>query len=276
MSFRVSFRMNEKARARGRTVGVLTAGVLAAVALPACGGSDGGAADGGGDAAPDRTLTVYAAASLTGPFEQIAADFEASHDGVDVELSFAGSSDLVAQIQQGAPADMFASADTANMDKLVADDLLAGSPTDFAANTLMIAVPPGNPAGVASLADLAGEDLNLVLCAPEVPCGAAAERVAEAAGLALSPVSEEQSVTDVLNKVITGEADAGLVYVTDVRAAGDQVEGIDIPEADSAVNVYPIATLAGSAQPELAQELVEEVLGSDGQQVLADAGFAAP
>lgn len=264
--------MNGNVRARGRLAGVTTAAVLTAWALAACGGSDGGR---GGDA-PDRTLTVYAAASLTNPFEQIAADFEAAHEGVDVELSFAGSSDLVAQIQQGAPADVLASADTANMDKLVADDLVTGSPTDFAANTLVIAVPPGNPAGVTSLADLAADDLNLVLCAPEVPCGAAAERIEAAAGLTFSPVSEEQSVTDVLNKVITGEADAGLVYVTDVRAAGDQVEGIEFPEADDAVNVYPVAALRDSAQPELAQEFVEAVLGPDGQRVLADAGFAAP
>jgi molybdate transport system substrate-binding protein len=162
------------------------------------------------------------------------------------------------------------------MDKLVADDLVTGPPTDFAANTLMIAVPPGNPAGVASLADLAADDLNLVVCAPEVPCGAATERLEATAGLAFSPVSEEQSVTDVLNKVITGEADAGLVYVTDVRTAGNQVEGIGFPEADDAVNVYPVSVLSGGAQPELAQEFVEAVLGPAGQQVLSDAGFAAP
>ena len=256
---------------RRLTTGAPAAGILIVGMLSACSGS----AD-GGDATTDRTLTVYAAASLTSTFEEIAADFEAAHDGVSVELSFAGSSDLVAQIQQGAPADVFASADTANMDKLAADGLLAGTPASFAANTLMIAVPPGNPADVASLADLAGADLNLVVCAPDVPCGAATERVEQAAGLSFSPVSEEQSVTDVLNKVITGEADAGLVYVTDVRSAGDQVEGIEFPESAGAVNVYPIAALGGSTQPELAQEFVEAVLGPDGQKVLADAGFAAP
>ncbi|MFC8799661.1 molybdate ABC transporter substrate-binding protein [Promicromonospora sp. NPDC057138] len=259
--------------AYARIAALTTAGVLAACALTACGGPDGGNAEG---ATSDRTLTVYAAASLTSAFEQIAADFEAAHEGVDVELSFAGSSDLVAQIQQGAPADVFASADTTNMDKLVADDLVTGSPTDFASNTLTIAVPPDNPAGVTSLADLAADDLNLVVCAPEVPCGAATERVEAAAGLTFSPVSEEQSVTDVLNKVITGEADAGLVYVTDVRGAGDRVEGIDFPESDDAINVYPVSALRDSAQPELAQEFVEAVLGPEGQRVLADAGFAGP
>lgn len=269
----MTFRMNRYAHGRRLTTGVLAAGILVVGMLSACSGQ---ADADGGDTPSDRTLTVYAAASLTSTFEQIAADFEAAHDGVSVELSFAGSSDLVAQIQQGAPADVFASADTANMDKLAADDLLAGTPADFAANTLMIAVPPGNPAGVASLADLAADDLNLVVCAPEVPCGAATERVEQAGGISFSPVSEEQSVTDVLNKVITGEADAGLVYVTDVRAAGDQVEGIEFPESDDVVNVYPVASLEGSAQPELAQEFVEAVLGPDGQEVLSDAGFAAP
>jgi molybdate transport system substrate-binding protein len=273
MKLRMKFRLGRHTHRHRLVVGALTTGLLAAGTLSACSGPPG--ADGG--AAPsDRTLTVYAAASLTSTFERIAADFEAAHDGVSVELSFAGSSDLVAQIQQGAPADVFASADTANMDKLAADDLLAGTPADFAANTLMIAVPPGNPAGVGSLADLASDDLNLVVCAPKVPCGAATERVERAGGVAFSPVSEEQSVTDVLNKVITGEADAGLVYVTDVRAAGNQVEGIEFPESDDVVNVYPVSALEGSAQPELAQEFVEAVLGPEGQQVLSDAGFAAP
>lgn len=265
--------MNGYTPRRRLMVGALAAGLLAGVTLAACSGPP---RPDGGDAPPDRTLTVYAAASLTSTFEQIATDFEAAHDGVTVELSFAGSSDLVAQLQQGAPADVFASADTKNMDKLAADGLLAGTPTDFAANTLMIAVPPGNPAGVASLADLAADDLNLVVCAPEVPCGAATERVERAGGVSFSPVSEEQSVTDVLNKVITGEADAGLVYVTDVRAAGDQVEGIEFPESGDAVNVYPVSALEGSTQPELAQEFVEAVLSPDGQKVLSDAGFAAP
>ena len=262
--------MNKKTRPGRPVAGLLMSGVLAAGTLTACSGQDGAGA------ASERTLTVYAAASLTSTFEQLAADFEAAHEGVDVELSFAGSSDLVAQIQQGAPADVFASADTTNMDKLAAEDLLAGPPTDFAANTLVIVVPPGNPAAVTSLTDLVGDDLNLVVCAPEVPCGAATERVEGAAGLSFSPVSEEQSVTDVLNKVITGEADAGLVYVTDVRAAGDQVEGLEFPESDDAINVYPVSALGDSEQPELAQEFVDTVLSPAGQQVLADAGFVAP
>ncbi|MFI2296814.1 molybdate ABC transporter substrate-binding protein [Isoptericola sp. NPDC019571] len=245
------------------------AAALAVTALAGCG------APASGDDGGTTTLTVFAAASLKGSFEDLAEQFEAAHDGVDVQLSFAGSSDLVAQIQQGAPADVFASADTANMDKLVGDDLVT-DPRDFATNTLEIAVPPGNPAGVESLQDLASPDVKLLLCAPEVPCGAASAKVADAAGLDLRPVSEEQSVTDVLGKVIAGEADAGLVYVTDVAAAGDDVEGVELPEASEAVNTYPIAPVADAEQAELAQEFVDLVLSDDGRRTLAGFGFAAP
>jgi molybdate transport system substrate-binding protein len=223
-----------------------------------------------------KTLTVYAAASLTSSFEEMGKKFEADHDGVKVRFSFGGSSDLVAQLQQGAPADVFASADTANMDKATADDLVEGDPVDFATNTLEIAVPPDNPAGVASLKDLAKPGTRVVVCAAEVPCGAAAKAVEHASGVQIRPVSEEQSVTDVLNKVTTGEADAGLVYVTDVQAAGDKVKGITIPQSSSVVNTYPIGALADSKNAELAQDFIDLVTGEAGQQVLADAGFAKP
>lgn len=247
---------------------------LLALLLPltSCGGDDESSA---GEDGGTTTLTVYAAASLTATFEQIAEDFEAEHDGVEVELSFGGSSDLVTQITEGAQADVFASAATANMDDLVAADLTGVEPQDFATNVLEIAVPPGNPAGVQSLQDLGG-DLNLVVCAPEVPCGAAAATVAEVGGVTLSPVSEEQSVTDVLAKVTSGEADAGLVYVTDVTAAGDEVEGIEFPESAEVVNTYPIAPVAESDHADLAQQFVDFVLGGSGQSVLQDAGFGAP
>src|SRR5699024_8040309 len=194
--------------------------------------------------------------------------FEASHEGVSVQFNLAGSSTLVGQIRQGAPADVFASANPSTMDRLTDAGLAAADPVDFTTNTLMIAVPAGNPAGVEDLSSLTAEDLNLVVCAPEVPCGAATETVAEAAGLELAPVSEEQSVTDVLNKVTTGEADAGLVYVTDVAKAGDAVEGIAVPEAQEAVNVYPITTVKDSENPELGQEFVDLVNGEEGQEVL--------
>lgn len=252
-----------------RWAGLAGALVLAA-AVSGCGGDDSGS-----DAEQGTTLTVFAAASLTGAFEQLGQEFEADHAGVDVQLSFAGSSDLVAQIQGGAPADVFASADEATMEKLTADDLV-GTPEAFATNVLEIAVPPGNPAGVATLQDLTKPGLNLVVCAPEVPCGAAAQQVAESAGLTLTPVSEEQSVTDVLNKVTSGEADAGLVYVTDVKAAGDDVEGITFPESAGVANVYPIATVTDSTNADLAQEFVDLVLGDDGRSVLAGFGFGRP
>jgi molybdate transport system substrate-binding protein len=182
----------------------------------------------------------------------------------------------VEQIRQGAPADVFASADTATMDKLVASGLQGADPVAFAANTLMIAVPAGNPAAVTALESLTEADLNLVVCAPEVPCGAATETVEEVAGLEFAPVSEEQSVTDVLNKVTSGEADAGLVYATDVMKAGDAVEGIAFPEAADAVNTYPITTVKDAANAELGQEFVDLVTGETGQQLLAGYGFARP
>jgi molybdate transport system substrate-binding protein len=250
-----------------------TAAALVLLAgVSACGGGDSSSGDGGGD----TTLTVYAAASLTSTFEEIGKEFEKAHDGVKVEFSFAGSSDLVAQIQQGAPADVFASADTANMEKLTADDLIGSGPENFASNTLEIAVPPDNPADIASLQDLTKPGVNLVICAPEVPCGAATQKVADAAGLTFKPVSEEQSVTDVLNKVGTGEADAGLVYVTDVKAATDTVKGITFPDSKDAVNIYPIGTTADSKNADLAQEFMDLVLGDTGQSILEEAGFAKP
>jgi molybdate transport system substrate-binding protein len=244
---------------------VLAAAVLA-VGLTACG--DG----------PDEgtTITVFAASSLTDTFEEIGHRFEAEHHGVTVEFSFGGSSDLVTQIQGGAPADVFASADEATMAKAANDELTATRPEIFATNTLTIAVQKDNPRGVEGLADLGGGDLDVVVCAPEVPCGAATTKVEKSSGIDVRPVSEEQNVTDVLNKVIAGEADAGLVYVTDVIAAGDRVTGVELDEAGSAVNVYPIATVGAGDEAALAQEFVDLVLGPAGQAVLQQAGFGKP
>ena len=219
-------------------------------------------------------ITVYAAASLQNTFTQIGADFEKANPGTSVRFSFAGSSDLVAQIQQGAPADVFAPADTANMGKVTAESLTTAEPVVFASNTLEIAVPPGNPAKITTFADLARPDLKVVLCAPAVPCGSAAAKVEEAAGVDVRPVSEEQSVTDVMGKVRAGEADAGLVYVTDVRSAGDAVQGISFPESSAAVNSYPVAVLKATRNVAVANAFVEAVTGAGGQQVLAAAGFA--
>jgi molybdate transport system substrate-binding protein len=254
---------------------VLTAVLALALPFAACGSdSDGDKADGSGG--KTTTLTVYAAASLTATFEEIGKKFEAEHDNVVVEFDFGGSSDLVTQIQEGAPADVFASADTANMDKLVDADLAGDDPGNFATNTLEVATPPDNPAGVASFQDLAKKGLQLVVCAPEVPCGAATQTMADNLGVTLKPVSEEQSVTDVLAKVTSGEADAGVVYVTDVTAAGDAVTGVTFPESGDVVNTYPIAPVEGTDESDLAAEFVQFVLGDTGQGILADAGFGQP
>ncbi|MFW5469238.1 molybdate ABC transporter substrate-binding protein [Knoellia sp. CPCC 206435] len=225
---------------------------------------------------PERTLTVFAAASLQESFEAIGAAFERSHPGVTVRFGFGGSSGLVAQLADGAPADVLATANAATMDRAAAEGLVPDVPTRFATNRLQIVVPRDNPAGVGSLADLANPGTAVVLCAPAVPCGAAGVAVERAAGIDIRPVSEEQSVTDVLGKVRSGEADAGLVYVTDVRAAGGEVTGLDFPQAAEAVNTYPIAALEDATDEGLAGEFVAAVVGAEGQRVLRSAGFAAP
>ena len=227
-------------------------------------------------AALEGTITVFAAASLTGTFTELAAQFEAAHPGTTVTLNFAGSADLVTQITEGAPADVFASADLKNMTKITDAALNESEPENFATNVLEIATPPGNPGGVTDFASLADPDLKVVVCAPEVPCGAAAATVETATGVELTPVSEESSVTDVLGKVVSGEADAGLVYVTDVAAAGDTVEGIEFDEASEAVTTYPIVALTGSDAPDVAAAFTAFVAGPDGQAVLAAAGFGKP
>jgi molybdate transport system substrate-binding protein len=227
-------------------------------------------------ASPEGSITVFAAASLTGTFTELAAEFEAEHPGVTVELDFAGSSDLVTQITEGAPADVFASADEKTMAELTESGLVdPAAPVDFATNVLQIAVPPTNPAGVGALADIAQPGVATVVCAPQVPCGAATAAVEAAAGVDIAPVSEESSVTDVLGKVRSGEADAGLVYVTDVVAAGDSVLGIAFPESAQAVNVYPIAPVAGSRNLEAGRAFIDFVTGTDGRAVLEAAGFGA-
>jgi molybdate transport system substrate-binding protein len=252
-----------------RRVLAATAAALLALTVAGCGSSE----DKG---AGTTTITVYAAASLTEAFTEIGKEFEADHHGVKVAFSFGGSSDLVEQIQQGAPADVFASADETNMGKLVTAGLQGEDAQDFASNTLEIATPPDNPADISSFADLAKKGVKLVVCAAEVPCGSAAQKVAQAAGITLKPVSEEQSVKDVLAKVTSGEADAGLVYVTDVKAAGTAVKGIVFPQSSAAVNVYPITTVKAGKHQSLAADFVAFVLGPKGQAALASYGFAKP
>jgi molybdate transport system substrate-binding protein len=219
---------------------------------------------------------VFAAASLKSTFTELAERFEAEHPGSRVEFSFAGSSDLAAQLDQGARADVFAAADQRNMAKVVDAGLTAGSPVDFATNTLTVVTAPGNPKGISTFAELARPGTLVVTCAPQVPCGSATQKVESSTGVDLAPVSEESSVTDVLNKVIAGQADAGLVYVTDATGAGGAVTAVAVPEAAQAVNTYPIVALADSGVPETAREFVAFVTGPDGRAVLADAGFGEP
>lgn len=222
-----------------------------------------------------QTLTIYAAASLSSVFDKVAAQLEADNSSITVETNYDGSSTLVTQITEGAPADVFASADTKNMDALTAADLV-GPATFFASNTLRIAVAPGNPLGITTLEDLARPDVLSVLCAPQVPCGAASAQLLSNAGVTLSPASEEQSVTAVVTKVAEGIADAGLVYATDVAANPDRLEGITLAGAADVVGHYPIAVVAGSPHADAAQAFIDLVLSEKGQALLADAGFLAP
>lgn len=251
---------------------VLTVPLLCALAGCSAPTPTGGAAAAG---RPD-SITVFAAASLERTFTELASRFEAEHPETRVQLSFAGSSDLAAQIVAGAPADVFASADERNMDTVVAEDLVRGLPIGFATNRLEIAVPPGNPARITALEDMAREGVMAVVCAPQVPCGAATKVVERAAGIRIQPVSEELSVTDVLGKIASGEADAGLVYVTDVLAAEGSVVGIEFPESMRAVNAYMIAELAGSSNSRAATDFIAAVTGDAGQSVLEAAGFGQP
>ena len=252
--------------------------LVASTVLAACGSGDDDAPAAGSSASASTrpqagTLIVFAAASLNATFTRIGADFSKANPGTKVTFSFAGSSDLVANLVGGAPADVFASADTANMTKATDANLVDGTPVDFATNTMTIVTPPDNPAGIASFADLAKAGVDEVICQAQVPCGAATKKIEDTTGVTLSPVSEELSVTDVLGKVENG-ADAGVVYVTDAKGAGSKVATVPIPTADNAVNTYPIATLQGSTQPDLAAKFVAYVAGPDGQKVLAAAGFA--
>jgi molybdate transport system substrate-binding protein len=242
--------------------------VLAVAALLAGCSSPAPAADG-----LSGTITVFAAASLTATFTELAAEFEADHPGVTVLTSFAGSADLVSQVQNGALADVVATADQTTMEKIVD---LTDTPVVFASNTLEIAVPPGNPAKIKTLSDLARPDVKTVVCAPVVPCGAATVSIERTSGIDIHPVSEESAVTDVLGKVATGEADVGLVYVTDVAGAKGSVLGIEFPEAAEVVNSYPIATATGSKNPRFASEFLRFVTGAKGRAVLAAAGFGTP
>lgn len=219
------------------------------------------------------TVTVFAAASMKGTFTTLGKTFEASHPGTTVVFNFAGSQTLAEQIVNGAAADAFASANEANMTTVTGAGLASGQPKLYATNQLEIAVPPDNPAGITGWKDLTKKGLKLVVCAPAVPCGAATVKIEQATNTTLTPVSEEQAVTDVLAKVQAGEADAGLVYKTDVQAAGNTVKGIEFDESAKATNNNSIVALAKGPQAALGRQFVDLVLSAEGQKVLAAAGF---
>jgi molybdate transport system substrate-binding protein len=246
---------------------------VAALTLTAC--SSGSSNDSGADSAEKTEITVFAAASLTDVFADIADEFKRENPEVsDVKFSFAGSSDLVSQISEGAPADVIATADEKNMDTLDGDDLLAGDPKIFASNTLALAVGKGNPEKIKTPKDFAGKDL--VICAPQVPCGSATEKWADQNDVELDPKSEENSVTDVLGKVSSGQADAGIVYVTDIPRGDGEVEMVDLEGADKVVNQYPAATVKASEHQKEADAFVDYLQSDTAVKMLEDAGFATP
>ncbi|WP_138760548.1 molybdate ABC transporter substrate-binding protein [Modestobacter altitudinis] len=263
-----------------RTRALLVLPVVATVGLTACGGSASDTAAGtasssaGGDLS--GTLTVFAAASLTGVFGNLGDQLMAAHPGLGVRFNFAGSSALATQLTQGAPADVFASANEEQMTVVTDAGLQAGDPAVFTGNVLEIAVPEGNPGGVTGLADFGDADLTLAVCAADVPCGAAAAAVFADAGITAQPDTEEEDVKAALTKVQLGEVDAALVYATDVRAAGSDVEGVPFPEAEQEVNDYPICVLEAAPNAEAAQAFVDLVESDAGRLALADAGFRAP
>ena len=227
-------------------------------------------------AAVSGDVTVFAAASLTDAFTEIGDAFMVAYPAAAVRFNFAASSELVTQIGQGAPADVFASADASNMTKLTDAGNNATEPVVFATNLGEIIVGAGNPEGITGVADLANDELIVVLCAPEVPCGRYAAQIFENAGVAVTPKSLEENVRAVVTKVALGEADAGIVYTTDVTAAGAEAEGVEIPADINVVAEYPIAGTKEAPNAEGAQAFIDFVTGEQGQEILASYGFLAP
>ena len=267
-----------------RRAAIAAVSLLSAVSLAACGGSTSnsstnaasGAASAsasGGAGKATGKVTVLAAASLQGAFEEIEKTVEKDNPGLDVTFDFQGSQDLVASLAGGDSADVLATANNSTM-KTAAEQKLVGNQTEFATNVLTLIVPKGNPKKITGL-DSSLDGTNLVICAPEVPCGEATKKLAEAQGITLKPVSEEQKVTDVRGKVESGEADAGIVYTTDAAAAKDKADKIDIPDG-GVVNHYPIAPTAKPENPAGAQVFIDAVTGKTGQEILAKHGFGKP
>jgi molybdate transport system substrate-binding protein len=258
---------------------VLVAAGLAACAVAGCSSATTSPAASSGthsaSTAGTGSITVFAAASLQGSFTQLGKQFQALHPGSKVTFSFGPSSGLATQIINGAPADVFASAAVHNMDQVVSAGK-ASSPSDFAKNKMEIAVPPNNPGHVSSVDNLAKSSVKVAVCQPQVPCGVVAKKVFKNASISVTPVTLETDVKSVLTKVELGDVDAGMVYVTDVKAAGSKVKGVKIPDSDNATTTYPIASINKSAHAGTAREFVSYVLSPAGQKVLAADGFEKP
>ena len=273
--------MTRSARRTRRTLQVAGAGAAALLALSACSSSDDSSSsksDSSASASPKMsgTVTVFAAASLKESFTTLGKEFETAHPGTKVAFNFAGSDTLAASITSGAPADVFAAASPKTMAVVTDAKDAAGTPSTFVRNQLEIATLPGNPDKIATLKDLTNAKLKVVLCDKEVPCGAAAQKALDAGKLKVTPVSYEQDVKAALTKVELKEADAAVVYKTDVHAAGDKVQGVDFPESADAINDYPITLLKNAQNPETAKAFIELVNSAEGQKVLTGAGFLKP
>jgi molybdate transport system substrate-binding protein len=241
-----------------------TALLLLGSLLSACGGGGGG----------DTTITVLAASSLTGTFTELGKEFESDHPGVTVKFAFDSSATLAQQATQGAPADVLATADQTTMAS--AKSAQASTPKTFATNVMVLATPADNPAGIQQFSDLDQASVKYVMCVTTAPCGMVGLALLKQDHITAKPVSQEVDVKSVLAKLTEGEADAGIVYTTDATAAGDQVRSIPIPGSKKQITTYPIVALSQSKHADLAQQFVDLVTGSAGQQVLQKAGFGAP
>ena len=258
--------------ARAWTAGLLSLGLVAD--LSGCGQKPPSSET--ASTSSGHSIVVFAAALLKPAFTLLAGKFQTDNPGATIDFDFATSSELANKLTQGASADIFASADSAQMDTVVKADLASSDPTNFASNTLVIVTAPGDPKQIRSFADLAKPDVRVAVCQGSAPCGSATQRIEDNTGVHLNPASEESVSSGVLVKVTSGEADAGLVYLTDAHKAGDKVTAVKFPESEAAVNIYPIAILKHASQPALAQKFVDLVTGATGQQVLTQAGFASP
>ncbi|QOV33423.1 molybdate ABC transporter substrate-binding protein [Streptomyces ferrugineus] len=270
--------MTRSVRRTRRMMKVTGAGAAALLGLSACSpsGSESATDSGSASGGLSGQVTVFAAASLKESFTKLGKVFEKEHPGTEVTLSFGGSDALAAGITGGAPADVFASASPRTMKVVTDAGAASGTPVTFVRNRLEIATLPGNPGKIASLKDLTDSGLKVVLCDRTVPCGAAAQKALDASGLKLTPVSYEEDVKSALNKVVLKEADAAVVYRTDVQAAGDKVAGVEFPESADAVNDYPITVLKESQNAGAAKAFVSLVRSAEGRQVLAESGFLKP